>query len=221
MKPSVRVCSLFAAVTLALVVGACASARSTARAGAVTFSHLAHDVKVTDDQVYAAKIPGYDQAAHLKVQQGIRKVLVAASAYDSAVHDWPADAKATDAVIASQKALNDALTELTQVIPGLAAVHEPLNRAIAALKAALGSQSVEARIGAVTLAGLPGGDAAGFLALLQLGLGLFTAGKMTFADLAGFLKAKGATDEELEAAKALVDADIAAIDADAAAAHPE
>jgi hypothetical protein len=216
MTRSVRIGSLVTAVTLALVVGACASARNTARAGAVTFSHLAHDVKVTEDQVYAAKIPGYDRAAHMKVQQGIRKVLVVASAYDSAVHDWPADAKATDAVIASQKALNAALDELTQVLPGAAAVREPLNRAIAALRAALGAQLVEARLGPVQTAGLVGGDAVGFLMLLQLGIGLFTAGKMTFSDLSGFLKAKGATDEELEAAKALVDADIAAIDAEAA-----
>jgi hypothetical protein len=129
------------------------------------------------------------------------------------VHDWPADAKVTDAVLASQKALNDAITELTQVIPALAAVNVPLNRAISALRAALGAQTVQAA-GAV----LPT-DAAGILALLQLALGLYTAGKMTFSDLVGFLKASGASDEDLEAAKALVDADIAAIDAEAKAAE--
>jgi hypothetical protein len=213
MKHQVRLRSLLAIMALSCVVGACASARSHARAGAVTFSHLAHDVKITEDKVYDSKIAGYDQAAHLKVQQGIRKLLVAASAYDTAVHDWPADAKVTDAVLASQKALNDAITELTQVIPALAAVNVPLNRAISALRAALGAQTVQAA-GAV----LPT-DAAGILALLQLALGLYTAGKMTFSDLVGFLKASGASDEDLEAAKALVDADIAAIDAEAKAAE--
>lgn len=215
MKTQTKIYSILAAMALLVfIAAACASARGAARSGAVTFSHLAHDVKVTEDQVYAAKIPGYDQAAHRKVQGGIRKVLVAASAYDSAVHDWPANATATAAVIASQKALNEALTELAQAIPAVAAVRDPLNRAIAALKAALATQSVLVQGPGVKSAQLPGGGVLSYLALLQILIGLFQAGKMTFSDLAGFLKAKGATDEELEAAKALVDADIAAIDAE-------
>lgn len=205
-----RVAAVVGMVLAAGVVSACA-ARSPigkARVGALVFSRAAHDVKLAEDQLFAANLPEYDKAKHQAVQQKVRAVLVAAVAYDDAAKQLkPGDSK-PQAVIDAGNALVVAVTELSKSIPKLGGAERALVAVVAGLQS-----SIATYLATPMNAEMPFQGVFGLVGLL---LGLIQQGRIEVDALKELLKKSGATDDEIDAAAGVVRQDIADIDSEQA-----
>jgi hypothetical protein len=210
-------------LALALGVSACAARgpRAQAQVSALALTDLAVDISRAEQTVYEASVAGYDKAAHDTVGRGILKVLYATRGYERAAGAWPEGAPKPEHVTQAGLALGLALDDLTKVLPAIAAVRDPLNRAIAALRAALAGLQVDASTTPVLPAQLPPGGILGMLALVQVLGKLFTDGRTTVARFREWLAREGATAEDFAKADATISEEIAIREAEHADRPPE
>jgi hypothetical protein len=214
----VRLGTLAAVAGLALTVIACGAKtyRDQARVGAKSIGELALAIDKQERDLYAANLPGYDKAAHLKVGDGVYKLLVAVQAYERAAKQLPeSGATPTATVEAAKMSALAALDSLVTIIPQLEAVRDPLLRAIAAVRAALMPPQARLTQDLQPLqSSMPigGGDALIWAEFITAAIG---AGRITFEGIKGFFKSHGVSDEELDALDARLSDAIAARKAEA------
>lgn len=199
-----------AVVALALALApsaACAAkgARNQARVGALTMTEALVAIDRAEITVSEAGIPQYTTDARDRVGLAIGKVARFVAAYTVAVEDWDQDGTTVpQAVLDADKGLRGAVDELEKALPVIAAIRDPLSRALNALKALIPSppQSViEGSEPDVVIAQLPPGVML-FMTLMNLLSKMLGDGRLTIDRIKALLKKEGATDEELDAAKA-------------------
>lgn len=192
--------------------------RDKARVGAKAVGELALAIDKQERDLYAANLPGYDKAAHLKVGDGIYKMIVAVQAYERAAKELPqGSATPVQKVEAAKLSALAALDSLVAIIPEVSNVREPLLRAIAAVRAALMPPTARLTQGyPVSQSSAPfGGDALIWAEFITAAL---SAGRITVEALKGFFKGQGVSDEELDALDVRLSAAAAARKAEADAA---
>lgn len=191
---------LITALVILTVACAARGARNIARVGALTAGELALEVDKQERLAYAGNIPGYDKAAHDKVGAGVLKLLQAERAYERAVAGWPEGVDTVPEIVTTTKAaLAGAMTDLQTLLPAIAVVRDPIQRALDALDAFLKKPIASTQLEGVTLAQLPGGGVMAIFALMELITGMLASGRTSYDRLRVILAKEGATDEELVA----------------------
>jgi hypothetical protein len=217
-----EVAALGAVVALTLAIGACGAKtyRDQARVGAKGVGELALAIDKQERDLYAANLPGYDKAAHLKVGDGIYKMLVAVQAYERAAKQLPeSGASPTATVDAAKMSALAALDSLVAILPQIAGIRDPLLRAVAAVRAALAPpQARLTQDTPVQQSGAPYGGSA--LIWAEFITAAIAGGRITFEAIKGFFKSQGVSDEELDALDARLSDAIAARKAEADAEAP-
>lgn len=205
-----KVLATVAAMLTMMVLAGCAARgfRNQARVGALTAGEAALALNAAEHDIYAAQVPGYGQAEHLKVLDNVTKVLYAARGYERAVANTPSGGSIPAEVAQAVKAVNLALDDLVKVIPPLANVQAQLTKAIDIVRAVVGTSS--------PVSGAQGLPLASIFALLQVVFGLLQSGRTTLERLKALLKAEGATDAELADVDVRLSAAIAANEAEQA-----
>lgn len=211
----------FVSVILALVIvsslGPACAAKGLRNQTRVTALAVGDSVVALDEvEAVLFKANVYDKATHDRIGDGVLKLARAARAFERGAASWQ-DGPAPVTIASLRLGVLAALTDVEQLVPE--AHRARFAAALAAIRAAVGAVSARIRLPLepVKAAGLPAGGIMGLLSLIQLISKLLQERRLTFVKLWHFLKAEGATDEELAACDAALTDVILRREAEAAA----